>query len=104
MRPGRFQQKGPSNDYKIKCNENLPLETKTQKRILFLLKTQNEFFLPKNPKQNLFLIKTQNKIYSYSKPKAKFIHNQKPKAKLTCNRNPKQNFLLLKGKIYKILK
>ena len=71
MRSGRFQQKGPQNDNEIKCNENLPLETKTQKRILFLLKTQNKF-LPKNPKQNLFLIKTQNKIYSYSKSKAKF--------------------------------
>ena len=65
MRPGRFQQKGPSNDYKIKCNENLPLETKTQKRILFLLK-KPKTNLPKNPKQNLIFIKTQktpSKIY-----------------------------------------
>ena len=80
MRPGRFQQKGPSNDYKIKCNENLPLETKTQKRILFLLKKTQNKFLPK-------------------KPQAKFIFNQNPKQNLFLLNNPKQNFLLLKGKI-----
>ena len=77
MRPGRFQQKGPPNDNEIKCNENLPLETKTQKRILFLLKKPKTNFNPKkpqaklifnqNPKLNLFLLKIQSKKGKFKK-------------------------------------
>ena len=87
MKPGRFQQKGPPNDNETKCNENLPLETKTQKRILF--------FLLEKPKTN----------FNPKKPQAKLIFNQNPKQNLFLLKIQKQSFLLLKkGKFKKSLK